>query len=128
MSGILTFVKPWIIHKGEDILERFDRVGEREKTVLVETVPLEVIAEHYAVHREKPFFDAMIKDMAGKPLLLALYEGEQWLFSSVKEAVRQEFDPLFDPHPGYERNAVHVSANPLEYLWERDVWAPYLYG
>ena len=76
--GEKTFIliKPDHIHVAEEILNHLDKHGSRILSGKVDSVSKEVIEEHYAVHKEKHFFNHMTRSFIGKPVVLAVYEGE----------------------------------------------------
>lgn len=86
----MVIIKPDHVELAESILSEIDcrllkeyvksdnldcDFGVRVNTARVEKVPLEVIEEHYAAHRNKSFFGYMTKYFENKAVFLAVYVG-----------------------------------------------------
>ncbi|NMB24368.1 MAG: nucleoside-diphosphate kinase [Firmicutes bacterium] len=78
MEETFIIIKPEAVAKqlvGE-ILARFERKGLYIKKLGVTQIEEEVAREHYAHHRDKPFFPHLIEAMTCGPVILAVLEGE----------------------------------------------------
>lgn len=74
----LVLIKPDCFERGivGDVIARFERSGLRIRTVTAFNPPnTETLEEHYAEHREKPFFPGLIQFMRGRLIVLML-EGD----------------------------------------------------
>lgn len=60
-----------------EILARFERKGLEIKRLAVTKIAKEMAEEHYAHHRDKPFFPHLIEAMMGGPVVLAILEGDE---------------------------------------------------
>lgn len=69
-------IKPDYIHIAETILKELDQHGMRIKTSKVNSVPQHVIENHYSAHKGKHFYNELINEFANKPVIIAIYEGE----------------------------------------------------
>jgi len=76
LERTLTLIKPDHIDRTDEILAELDQDGKRIATVTVDSVPREVIEDHYVPHKNKPFFGYMTDSFVGRPVIIALYEGE----------------------------------------------------
>jgi nucleoside-diphosphate kinase len=79
MSQTLILVKPDAFERAltGEVLARFERKGLRI-TALKRLTATETIAhEHYAEHKEKPFFGELVEFITGGPLVAAVLEGPE---------------------------------------------------
>ncbi len=70
-------IKPDHVDQAENILKELDQYGQRIVTVHVASVAYETIAEHYAGHRGRPYYEYMVQSFVGKPVVIAVFEGGQ---------------------------------------------------
>jgi nucleoside-diphosphate kinase len=135
-------VKPDHYDLADLILKDLDMHGNRVQTARVESVPREVIEEHYAAHRGKYYFGYMTDSFVGRPVVLAVYEGEG-IIKKMMDAVgptdpakaegntirRKYCNDSLDAAIAEKRpckNAVHRSDSPKEAERELAVWAEFL--
>lgn len=57
------------------ILTRFEDKGLRIAALKLQQSPRAQVEQHYAVHRERPFFGALVDFMTTGPVILAVLEG-----------------------------------------------------
>ena len=128
MSKIVVLVKPWSIHHSEDILDEFDKLGERINSVKIDNLPDGLIARHYADHKNQPYYTDMTQDFTGQSIVVALYEGDRAKFDQLKDHLRERYAHEINPHPNpsVERSALHTSITEEEFLQEFAVWKAYL--
>lgn len=71
------FLKPSAIKRGliGEILSRFERKGLKITNLKMLTLSREEVEEFYSVHREKPFFEDLVKTVSGKKIVAAVLEG-----------------------------------------------------
>lgn len=137
----LVFVKPFHHHMSDDVLRDLDVnlgcSGSRIATVDVPVVPRELVEQHYAEHRQKKFYDELVNSIAGRSIMLAVYEGKKGLIRQIR-SILGPTDPLLAPltsirgcygclelHNAGERgmrNVLHASANPQDAKYELEVW------
>jgi nucleoside-diphosphate kinase len=73
----LILVKPDAFARGltGEILARFERKGLRIAAMRHMTVDRELAEQHYAEHRERPFFGELVEFITGGPLVALVLEG-----------------------------------------------------
>jgi len=86
MEQTLVFVKPDGVQRGliGEIIARLERRGLRLAAAKFMLVTKEFAAEHYAIHKGKPFYDKLIDYITSAPVMAMVWEG-----TSAVEAVRQ---------------------------------------
>jgi len=141
MERTFIMIKPDHVGLANKILEELDGLGERATSVKVEGVPREVIQEHYAGHKGKPYFGYMTESFVGRDVVIAIYSGDgviQKMIDAigatdpVKAAVgtiRREYGhdslekAIIEGRP--VRNVVHRSDSVKEAEREIEVWKDY---
>jgi nucleoside-diphosphate kinase len=73
----LILVKPDAFERGltGEIIARFERKGLRIAAMKHMTVERDLAEEHYAEHRERPFFGELVEFITGGPLVALVMEG-----------------------------------------------------
>jgi nucleoside-diphosphate kinase len=136
MDRTLILVKPDAFGRGltGEIIARFERKGLRIVAMKHMTVEPDLAEEHYAEHRERPFFGDLVEFITGGPLVALVLEG----YESVT-AARQVIgatNPL-EAAPGSIRgdfglevqtNLVHGSDSPESAARETGLFFPELAG
>ena len=86
MERTLILVKPDAFARNltGEIIGRFERKGLKLAALKLETLPREIAEQHYAEHREKPFFGELVDFITSGPLVAMVFEGDH-----VVEAARQ---------------------------------------
>ena len=84
MERTLILVKPDAFERGltGEILARFERKGLWIVAMKHMTVDRELAEQHYAEHRERPFFGDLVEFITGGPLVALVLEG----YEAVKAA------------------------------------------
>ncbi len=84
MDRTLILVKPDAFERGltGEIIARFERKGLKIVALKHMTLGREQAEEHYAEHRDKPFFGDLVDFITGGPLVAMVLEG----FDAVKAA------------------------------------------
>ena len=79
MERTLILVKPDAFERGltGEILARFERKGLRIVAMKHMTVDKELAEQHYAEHRERPFFGDLVEFITGGPLVALVLEGHE---------------------------------------------------
>jgi nucleoside-diphosphate kinase len=74
----LVLIKPDAVRRqlAGEILARFERRGLVVRAARLVTVSRELAEEHYAEHREKPFFGELVEFITSGPTLALELEGE----------------------------------------------------
>jgi nucleoside-diphosphate kinase len=136
MERTLILVKPDAFGRGltGEILARFERKGLVIVAMKHMTVERDLAEEHYAEHRERPFFGDLVEFITGGPLVALVLEG----YEAIK-AARQVIgatNPL-EAAPGSIRgdyalevqtNMVHGSDAPESAAREIGLFFPELAG
>ena len=135
-------VKPSHVGLADRILKELERFGARIHTRHIESVPRNVIQEHYAEHKEKSFFGYMTESFVGKAIVIAVYEGEGVVqkcsdaigatdpAKATADSIRARYsrDSLMqainEKRP--VQNAIHRSDSSKEAEREINVWKQYL--
>jgi nucleoside-diphosphate kinase len=132
----LVLVKPDGVRRGQvgEVLRRIEAKGYTIVALELRTATPELLAEHYAEHQGKPFFDPLVAFMLSGPVVAAVIEGEQVIagFRSLAGAT----DPTVAA-PGTIRgdlgrdwgaavvqNLVHGSDSPESAAREIALWFP----
>lgn len=78
METTLVLVKPDGVQRGliGSILARFEAKGLQIVGLRMLLPPTELLHEHYAVHRERPFFEGLVKFMSSSPVVALALRGE----------------------------------------------------
>jgi nucleoside-diphosphate kinase len=84
MDRTLILVKPDAFGRGltGEIIARFERKGLRIVAMKHMTVERDLAEQHYAEHRERPFFGELVEFITGGPLVALVLEG----YEAVKAA------------------------------------------
>ncbi len=116
----LSIIKPDAVEKKSigAILERFEQAGLRIIGMKMLTLSKERAASFYAIHKERPFFKALVAFMTSGPVVVSVLEGENAI--EKNRALMGATDPQ-QAAPGTIRadfadnidaNAVHGSDGP----------------
>ena len=78
MDRTLILVKPDAFERSltGEVIARFERKGLRIAALKHTTVPRETAEEHYAEHKEKPFFGELVDFITSGPVLALAIRGE----------------------------------------------------
>ena len=120
MEKTLILLKPDALHRGlvGRILARFEAKGLKICGLKMMRISKELAHEHYAAHKEKPFFPGLVHYMTSSPVVAAVLEGKGAV-SVVRKMMGATFG--FDAEPGTIRgdfssstsyNLVHGSDSP----------------
>ena len=77
MDRTLILVKPDAFERAltGEVIARFERKGLRIVAMKHMTVARDIAEEHYAEHRERPFFGDLVEFITGGPLVALVLEG-----------------------------------------------------
>jgi nucleoside-diphosphate kinase len=117
MEKTLVLIKPDAMQRGlvGAIISRLEKLGLKLVALKMLHLDKTLAEKHYAIHRDKPFFDNLVAYISSAPIVAAVFEGE-----GAVEKVRKEMgatDPAraeagtirgdfgFD----IERNTIHGS-------------------
>jgi nucleoside-diphosphate kinase len=112
MDRTLILVKPDAFARGltGEIVARFERKGLRIAALHHMTLSTETAEQHYAEHREKPFFGELVQFITSGPLVAMVLEGHEAV--TAARQVIGATDPL-EAAPGSIRGdfALEVGQN-----------------
>lgn len=126
-------VKPDGVERGlvGEIIRRLELKGLRLVEARMRTVDRDLAGEHYAEHRERPFFGELIAFITGGPVMAMVWEGESAV--SVARILIGPTNPATAP-PGTIRgdfglettqNLVHGSDSLTSAIREIGLWFGY---
>jgi nucleoside-diphosphate kinase len=75
----LVILKPDAVRRGlvGEVLRRLERKGLTLSALEMRTVDRDLAERHYAEHRERPFYPALIEFITSGPLVAAVVEGDE---------------------------------------------------
>lgn len=125
-------VKPDGVQRGlvGDIVQRFERKGFKLLGAKLMQVPSQLAEEHYAEHRERPFFGELVQFITSSPVFAMVWQGEGII--SVARTMMGQTNPA-DAAPGTIRgdlaqsigmNIVHGSDSAESAARELALWFP----
>lgn len=132
MEETLVLIKPDGVKRqicGE-ILTRYERKGLIIKAMKLLQTPIELAQEHYAEHKDKPFFGELVDFITSGPVLAFVLAGKNAV-TSVR-TINGETNPV-DATPGSIRgdyaltmdsNVVHASDSVDSAAREIQLWFP----
>lgn len=134
MERTLIAVKPDGVARGltGEILARFEKRGFKIVALKMLTLPRETAKEHYAEHKEKPFFGGLVDFITSSPVVAVVLEAPNAIVLS--RAMIGATDPL-NAAPGTIRadftcdkqmNLIHGSDSPEAATRELKLWFPEL--
>ena len=103
---------------GGEILARLERTGLKIVAMKMLWMDRKLAQRHYAVHKDKPFFNELVEFITSGPIIAAVFEGENAI-SVVREAMGKT-DPAkaapgtirHDLAESIQKNLVHGSDAP----------------
>lgn len=60
-----------------EIIARFEKKGLKITAAKLMQIPLELAKKHYAMHKDKYFFDRVVKYISSGPVMVLVLEGEK---------------------------------------------------
>jgi nucleoside-diphosphate kinase len=122
----LIIIKPDAIqrHLAGQIISRLERKGLKLIAVKFMQIPEKLVRQHYAAHKDKPFFAPAVKFMSSAPSLLMIWEAEGCV-DMVRKMIGSTFG--YEAQPGTIRgdfgcsqryNLIHGSDSPESALDE----------
>ena len=77
MERTLVLIKPDAVQRGlvGDILSRLERTGLKLVALKMLQMDREMAEQHYAIHRDKPFFEGLVQFITSGPLIAAIFGG-----------------------------------------------------
>ncbi|GMA55735.1 nucleoside diphosphate kinase [Alicyclobacillus sacchari] len=123
-------VKPDGVQRGliGEVLRRFEQKGLKVVAAKLMNVPKSLAEQHYAEHRERPFFGELVSFITSSPVFAMVLEGESAI--SVARTLMGKTNPA-ESAPGTIRgdfgltigmNIVHGSDSPESAAREIGLW------
>jgi nucleoside-diphosphate kinase len=121
MEKTLSIIKPDAVKKNQigNILSRFEKAGLKIVAAKMVRLTKSQAEGFYSVHKDKPFFNDLVKFMTSGPILVQVLEGEDAIqknrdvMGSTNPANATEGTIRKDFAENVERNAVHGSDSPI---------------
>jgi len=136
MERTLVLVKPDGVRRGliGEVLRRIETKGYRLVALELRTATRELLADHYAEHEGKPFYESLVEFMLSGPVAAVVVEGERCIegFRALAGAT----DPTAalpgtirgdlgrDWGEKVQQNIVHGSDSPTSAAHEIGIWFP----
>ncbi len=126
----LIFVKPDGVRRGlvGEIIQRFEKRGIRIVGLKMVRPSRELAEQHYAVHRDKPFFESVVNFITSGPVVAMVLECPNAI--EVTRQMMGATNPL-NAAPGtirgdfgldIEQNIIHGSSDPEAAEYELNLW------
>ncbi len=79
MEKTLVLIKPDAVQRGlaSTILSRLEQTGLKMVGIKMLHLDKALAQEHYAVHRDKPFFNDLVNYISSAPIVAAVFQGEK---------------------------------------------------
>lgn len=134
-------IKPEHVSRAEEILTELSSYGRLAARAVIDAVPRQIVEEHYAVHRERPFYRYLVDSFVDRPVVIAIYEGNGVVqkvmercgptdpTKAPKDTIRGRYSSdsleqaIAEQRP--VRNVIHRSDSPAEAEREIGVWKEY---
>ena len=117
MERSLVLIKPDAMDRGlaGTLLSRLESLGLKLVALKMLQMDEALALEHYAIHRDKPFFSGLVSYISSAPIVAAVFEGEQAVeairkaMGATDPAKAEEGTLRGDFGLDIERNTVHGS-------------------
>lgn len=79
MEKTLVLIKPDAMQRGlaSTILGRLEKLGLKLAALKILHLDKQLAQQHYAVHRDKPFFSSLVEYISSAPIVAAVFEGDK---------------------------------------------------
>lgn len=132
MERTLIIVKPDGVRRGliGEIIRRFEARGLRMAELQMMSAPKNTVEQHYAEHRERPFFTSVVDYLTSGPIVVMAVEGEnavracRSMMGATNPAEAASGTIRGDFALSIEENVVHGSADLEAAEKELKVWFP----
>lgn len=135
-SRTLVLLKPDAVERNlvGEILARIEAKGYTFEALELRSATPELLAEHYAEHRGKPFYEPLVEFMLSGPVVAAVVRGERVIegfrtlagttdpTAAAPGSIRGDFGR--DWGEAVQRNLVHGSDAPESAAREIGLWFP----
>jgi len=113
----LVIIKPDGVLRGLTgvLLSRLESLGLRITALKMIHMSRALAEEHYAPHRDKPFFNSLVTYITSSPVVVAIFEGDDAV-ARIRETIGPTNPAVAPPHTirgefgvDIERNTIHAS-------------------
>ena len=117
MERSLVLIKPDAMHSGLGgaIINRLEKLGLKVVALKMLRMDRALAERHYAIHKDKPFFESLVNYISSAPLIAIVFEGEGAV-GKIRKAMGATDPAKAEPETiradfglTIERNAVHGS-------------------
>ena len=79
MERSLVLIKPDAIQRGlvGTIITRLDKLGLKLVAIKMLHIDKALAQRHYAIHKDKPFFDSLVNYITSAPIIAIIFEGKE---------------------------------------------------
>lgn len=134
MERTFIAIKPDAVQRGlaGDILARFERRGFKIIALKMVNASRELAQEHYAEHKEKPFFGELVDFLTSDPVIAIVLEApnavklSRNMIGATKPEEAQAGTIRGDYTVELQANLVHGSDSPESAARELNLWFPEL--
>ncbi|MCZ6597093.1 MAG: nucleoside-diphosphate kinase [Planctomycetota bacterium] len=132
MERTLVLLKPDAVQRGliGEILARFEAKGLKLVGLKMRSFPEELIRQHYAVHKERPFYENLVGFMTSGPVVALAIEGKDAI-EVCRRVIGATDSSKADPGTirgdlgmSFSNNLVHGSDGPESARTELDLFFP----
>lgn len=131
LERTLSIIKPDAVAKNVvgEIYSRFEKAGLKVVAARMKHLSRAEAEGFYAVHRERPFFSALVEFMASGPVMIQVLEGEGAVLrnrelmgaTNPKDAdagtIRADFADSIDANAVHGSDAADTAANEIAYFF-----------
>jgi len=132
LERTLSIIKPDAVAKNVigEIYSRFEKAGLKIAAAKMKHLTREEAEGFYAVHRERPFFGALVEFMISGPVMIQVLEGENAIAknrelmgaTNPKEAeagtIRADFADSIDANAVHGSDAPETAAQEIKYFFD----------
>src|SRR5690606_680942 len=129
----LSIIKPDAVAKNVigEIISRFEKAGLKVVEARMQQLSQAEAEGFYAVHKERPFFNDLVKFMISGPVFIQVLEGENAIAKNrelmgatdPKEAetgtIRADFADSIDANAVHGSDAAETAANEIAYFFKK---------
>ena len=117
MDRSLVIIKPDGVLRGLTgvLLSRLESLGLRITALKMIHMSRALAEEHYAPHRDKPFFNSLVAYITSSPVVVAIFEGDDAV-ARIRETIGPTNPAVASPYTirgefgvDIERNTIHAS-------------------
>jgi nucleoside-diphosphate kinase len=108
MERTLVLIKPDAMQRNlaGTIIARLEKLGMKLVALKILHPDKALAQRHYAVHKDKPFYNDLVDYISSAPIVACVFEGEGAVEKIRKGTIRGDFGESL------ERNSVHGSDSP----------------